>query len=286
MIKDNFYFNCCITLKNNFEVNYSSRFFLNVLFTFVLILVLVFHTLSAAITFSDVSDHAGVDYKAPSFGASWGDFNGDKWPDIWVGNHYKKPSLFLNQTNGTFKNIIDEVWVGKINADAHGAAWADFDNDGDQDLIEQVGASFGSGEGPNHLYVNSEGKLRDMASKLGVDQPLARGRTPLWFDANSDGLLDLVLLNSKRPDGRAPSSIFQQVGDNSFVNASSKFNFHDPSRSRMDKAKDLLKSLMNLQFGLPPVIYGKKRFSLLTDFTGDGGNGVNIFCSNANKQSE
>ncbi len=80
--------------------------------------------------------------QAPSFGASWGDFNNDGWPDIWVGNHYLNPSLFLNQKDGTFNNIINKVWDGNARADAHGAAWADIDNDGDQDLIEQVGGGW------------------------------------------------------------------------------------------------------------------------------------------------
>jgi len=109
-----------------------------------------------------------------------------------------------------------------------------------------------------------------MALELGVDQPLARGRTPLWLDADSDGLLDLVLLNSKRPDGRAPSSIYHQLENNSFVEANDKFAFRDPNRSRMDKFKDLLQNLNNFQLGLPPVIYGNKRFSILSDITGDG----------------
>ena len=67
------------------------------------------------------------------------DFNGDGWPDLWVGNHNYKPSLYINQRKGSFVDIIDRVWDADPKADTHGASWADFDNDGDQDLIELVG---------------------------------------------------------------------------------------------------------------------------------------------------
>ncbi|MCC6208847.1 MAG: VCBS repeat-containing protein, partial [Gammaproteobacteria bacterium] len=113
--------------------------------------------LQAAIQFEDVSQQAGIDHAGQSYGASWGDFNGDGWPDLWVGNHDSKPTLYLNTRDGSFENIIDRVWAANPHADTHGAAWADFDNDGDQDLVEVVGAlqnidgTFCFGCGLNHL---------------------------------------------------------------------------------------------------------------------------------------
>lgn len=161
------------------------------------------------ILFEEVTDTAGIEYSAISFGASWGDFNADGWPDLWVGNHYDNPpSLFLNQRNGTFVDIAPDVWSGDRHADTHGSAWADFDNDGDQDLIELVGAAYGKGESPNHLYVNDNGVLKESAMKFGLAYPKGRGRTPLWIDADRDGMLDLVIMNMPRPDKAAPSAIF------------------------------------------------------------------------------
>ena len=94
------------------------------------------------IRFENVTQSAGIEYTGETFGAAWGDFNGDGWPDIWVSNHTKRPSLYLNQKNGTFRNVIDQVWSANPRADTHTAAWADFDNDGDEDLVETVGAIF------------------------------------------------------------------------------------------------------------------------------------------------
>ena len=38
----------------------------------------------ADIRFKEVTTDAGIHHAGTSFGASWGDFNGDGWPDLWV----------------------------------------------------------------------------------------------------------------------------------------------------------------------------------------------------------
>ena len=163
------------------------------------------------IQFDDVTVPSQLGRKSITFGASWGDFDGDGWPDLWVGNHYgNAPSLYLNQRNGEFLDIAPTVWSGNPLADTHGAAWGDFDNDGDQDLLELVGADYGKGKGENHFFVNENGELQEKAAEFGLANPLGRGRTPMWFDANRDGLLDILVVNMNRPDGKAASAVFIQ----------------------------------------------------------------------------
>ncbi len=114
--------------------------------------------------------------------------------------------------------------------DLHGTAWADFDNDGDQDLMQLVGGGRGVGIGSqysNQFYVNEGGILEDRAFSLGVDYPLARGRNPLWFDFNKDGFLDLVEGVIPRTDGLdAPAKIFQQRTDGTFEDVSAIMGFN------------------------------------------------------------
>ena len=55
--------------------------------------------------FTDVTAAAGVAHCSEIFGASFGDLNGDGYPDIFVSNHRTRPSLFLNQGNGTFQDV-------------------------------------------------------------------------------------------------------------------------------------------------------------------------------------
>ncbi|NOZ70179.1 MAG: VCBS repeat-containing protein, partial [Deferribacteres bacterium] len=159
--------------------------------------------------FVEVTQDAGIDYSnRRTFGVSWGDMNGDGLPDIWINHHARKPTLYINNGDGTFTDATESVSNG---ADMHGAAWADFDNDGDQDLFQIVGAGSGTGEGPNQFLINNNGlSLEDKAADYGLNYPEGRGRTPLWFDWNGDGYLDIFLSNLKRSDGLAPSALFTQ----------------------------------------------------------------------------
>lgn len=195
---------------------------------------------SAGIHFEDVSKTSGVYHLFSTAASAWGDFNGDGWPDLWVSNHWHQPpSLYLNQQDGTFRDIAVDAIVGDLPADFHGAAWADFDNDGDQDLFVTTGGGAGLGRCPNYLFVNDGGKLRDEATRFNVDFPIGRGRTPLWFDADRDGKLDLLMMSVPRPKGEAPSTLFVQT-PNGFVPNNDKFNFQ-PSvpRSRLEKLNNL-----------------------------------------------
>ncbi|ACK72949.1 ASPIC/UnbV domain protein [Gloeothece citriformis PCC 7424] len=163
------------------------------------------------IKFNDITQKSGLSYIAPSWGVSWGDVNGDLLPDVWINNHGYDDSLFLNQGNGTFIDATDEIFAQIPNGDTHGGDWTDFDNDGDQDLIVLTGGGAGVGSDGKKLYVNDGQKLHEQAVERGVNYSIGRGRTPLWFDFDRDGKLDLVMATYRRPDGQAPPTIFRQT---------------------------------------------------------------------------
>jgi hypothetical protein len=229
----------------------------------------------AEIRFEETTQAAGIAHSGTTWGASWGDFNNDGWPDLWVGNHDSKPSLYLNQRDGTFLDVIDKIWAADPHADKHGAAWADFDNDGDQDLVELVDTLYFedgricNGCGPNHLFVNENGKLVNKAKELGLDY-LGQGRTPLWFDADRDGRLDLLVVNT-RDKGQPPSAIFHQLSDG-FKESNKEFGFRDDAWSRWDRLRGLLHNAVRLDFEETPLLYmgGHFVFGQLADLFGDG----------------
>ena len=139
-----------------------------------LIVLLSFAPIAGAtIRFEDASKASGIYHQYSTAASAWGDLNSDGWPDLWVSNHWHQhPSIYLNQQNGTFLEVAAEVLVGDLRADFHGAAWADFDNDGDQDLFVTTGGGAGEGSCPNYLFVNNNKKLHDEAVHYGVDYRL------------------------------------------------------------------------------------------------------------------
>ncbi len=247
---------------------------------------------AAEILFEDVSTAAGLTYSGPSFGSSWGDFNGDGRPDLWIGHHAFPPGLYVNQPSGVFDDRSADIG-GAINSDQHGAAWADVDNDGDDDLVAVVGSDTGQGIGRNKLYINDAGaRLLELALPAGLTYAEGRGRSPLWLDLDDDADLDLYFANWDRADALAPSALFENVagtftnvtatdptfsqGDNDYgqlvsldggdpllmvhYRASFPAHAYDYSGDQLVDVKD--------QLGLP--VTSNVRDSVFADFDGDG----------------
>ena len=173
--------------------------------------------------FEDVTLGSGLDgYSGMTHGAAWGDYDGDGLPDLYVSNHLNNAKLFRNLGKGHFADVTSDVFKpDDIGGDKHGAAWADFDNDGRLDLVQLTGGKRGLGEEPKHLFHNLGGHFEDVAKLLGVDNPIGRSRTPLWVDLNGDGRLDLFEGAEERNDKLVQPFIFMQVG-NHFIDATDK----------------------------------------------------------------
>lgn len=166
----------------------------------------------ASIQFVDVTEPSGIINNGNSWGASWGDFNSDGFPDLWLSNHFSSPSLYYNNGNSTFLDISSKLQLNIFEGiDKHGASWADFDNDGDQDLIILTGANKGLGKIPNIFLINDNGTLTDKSNLFGLEYSMGRGRTPLWFDWDGDGKLDLLLSNGQRSDRQASTALMHQT---------------------------------------------------------------------------
>ena len=128
---------------------------------------------------------------------STADFNGDGWIDLYVANDGQPNQLWINQHDGTFKNI---GLLSGTALSAHGKPKAgmgvdagDFDNDGDEDLF----VTNLTGEG-NDLYVNDgSGLFEEQSARSGLG-PASRPYTGFgaaWFDVDNDGWLDMLIVN-------------------------------------------------------------------------------------------
>lgn len=162
--------------------------------------------------FEDVTLTSGLaSYVGMTHGAYWGDFDGDGLPDLYVTNHLNGARLFRNLGKGHFADVTNQ-WFSPADllGDKHGAAWADFDNDGHLDLVQLTGADRGVGSEPKRLFVNRGTQFEDVAEAVGIANPFGRTRMPLWLDLDHDGHLDQFQGAERRFDDRSPPFFFVQ----------------------------------------------------------------------------
>ena len=171
----------------------------------------------AAIEFEDATIGSGLEYSGETYGASWGDVNNDDWPDLFINHHRNMPGLYINNQNGTFTdegNLI-ATWTNNPERDTHGGTFADFDNDGDDDLMVSTGRG-----SPNQFFVNDNGVLTDQTVAYNIEYVNWAGRMAVWFDQNGDGLLDFSMSNfsSKSPILTQGVGTFNDITDSTGAN--------------------------------------------------------------------
>jgi uncharacterized repeat protein (TIGR01451 family) len=138
--------------------------------------------------FQRVSSGAIVSDGGSSVGASWGDYNNDGFLDLFVTNAGSEPCfLYKNNGDGSFTRIMAGSPVTDL-GNAHGSAWADYDNDGDLDLfVARDGQD-------NSLYRNDgNGVFTSVHNAMTAGGGLSFGSA--WADYDNDGDLDLFVAN-------------------------------------------------------------------------------------------
>jgi len=85
--------------------------------------------------FEDVTAATGMDHNNNhfSFAATWCDYNGDGWPDLYVTNDFGRKNLYRND-HGHFRDVAEEAGVVDLGP-GMSAAWLDYDGDGWPDLL-------------------------------------------------------------------------------------------------------------------------------------------------------
>jgi tetratricopeptide (TPR) repeat protein len=138
-------------------------------------------------TFTDVTKAAGLAEPATSSQtAVWTDINNDGLLDLFVGNENGPSQLFLNNGDGTFKDISHAAGVDGISY-AKGVAAGDYDNDGWPDLYV---SNF---QGENLLYHNNHNNtFTEVAHDAGVPGN-GRGFAAFFFDYDNDGWPDIFV---------------------------------------------------------------------------------------------
>jgi hypothetical protein len=120
-------------------------------------------------------------------GVAVGDYDGDGHDDIYLVNQLGRNALYHNKGDGTFEDVTDKAGVGLGDRICVAATFADYDNDGHQDLFVT------STRGGNVLFRNNgNGTFKDVTKEAGVGH-VGHSQVAVFFDFDNDGYLDLFV---------------------------------------------------------------------------------------------
>jgi hypothetical protein len=123
-------------------------------------------------------------------GLAVGDYDGDGHDDLYYTNQLGPNALYRNKGDGSFVEVTREAGVALGDRICVTATFADYDNDGHQDLFVT------SVRGGNVLFHNQgNGTFKDVTKKAGLTH-VGHSHAAVFFDYDNDGYLDLLVTNT------------------------------------------------------------------------------------------
>jgi len=173
--------------------------------------------------FEDVTDKAGVGDKGDAakiwkFGATFADVNNDGLLDIYVCRYNAPNLLYINQGDGTFKEMAHAYGLDVVDSSVM-AAFSDYDRDGLLDVYvatNMLANESGSGGRRGYMFHNQgDGTFLNVTDKAGIVLR-TRSHSATWWDYDNDGWPDLYAAY----DYGVPDSLFHNNRDGTFTNVS------------------------------------------------------------------
>lgn len=178
--------------------------------------------------FVDVTAAAGVGDPYDGKTASWGDYDGDGYLDLYVANWSCYPdcprpnegdpdALFHNNGDGTFTNVTRALG-SKTSGAGFVASFVDYDNDGDADIylvndvfINDRGNALWRNDGPGCRFWC----FTEVSEEAGADQRLM-GMGLSTSDYDNDGDMDFYFSNA------GPMVLLENLGNGSFADVAAQ----------------------------------------------------------------
>jgi hypothetical protein len=202
-------------------------------------------------TFTDVTAVAKVGAEGLfGMGVAVGDYDNDGFPDLFVVG-YGRSILYHNNGDGTFTNMTVRAGVENSARWGSSAAWFDYDNDGQLDLVianyvdwspehnfycGDQGPGMRSychpddfhGQPPTLYHNNGDGTFTDVSKSSGVGLKGGNGLGVVTFDYDNDGWQDIFIANDHMPNflfHNNRDGTFREVGYTAGVAVSSDGQF-------------------------------------------------------------
>lgn len=186
----------------------------------------LYHNLGGG-RFEDVTDRSGFGKTlGKGMGIAIADFNGDGFMDVFIANDTERNLLYLNQRNGTFKEmgLLYGVAYNEngTTVSAMGADAKDYDNDGwvdvfYNDLMGQIWALFRNQSGKSFSYVSPITNVLQLSASYS-------GWSNGFIDYNNDGWKDMFSANGDVdnlvPNAPQHDTMFENVNGKQFVDVS------------------------------------------------------------------
>ena len=223
-------------------------------------------------TFEEVSKKAGVDdpHHYYGLGATWGDYDNDGWPDLYVANDAGPNFLYRNKHDGTFDDVGLLAGVALsgdgLQQGSMGVDWGDYLHEGRLSMIVTNFIEQGS-----TLYHNLG---KDDFADVSVRAKLMKPTYPFvswgtaFFDMDNDGWLDLFVANghvypqvdtiSGGTPYRQPMLLFRNRRDGTFDDVSQALASMPPQSRRGAAFGDINNDgnvdIVVLNVGEPPTL--------------------------------
>jgi len=148
----------------------------------------------------------------------WGDYDNDGYLDILLsgnsGSYVTK--IYRNNKDNTFS---EQTGIGLTGVTYSSAAWGDYDNDGDLDIL-LTGTKDGSSSGAiSKIYRNNGNNTFTERDKIAIANVFSGSSA--WGDYDNDGDLDILLTGTTNGSSTgAISRIYRNINDSTFTEQS------------------------------------------------------------------